>query len=135
MDTHRSSRDTRESRARSNGVRSRMVMRLVLLLALAAATLALTQCQMVGDNLTGVRASEFKRKNECARKCADQQKDAEKAERKLHKDNEKACSGNSACLKQEKERHEAAEDAIEAAYRTCVNGCHNQGGGHGDDDD
>jgi hypothetical protein len=109
-------------------------MRLVLLLALAAATLALTQCQMVGDNLTGVKASIFKRKNHCVRQCADAQKDALKGEKKLHKDNEKACNGNASCLSEEKARHDAAEDAIEAAYRACVNGCHNQGGGDDDDD-
>ena len=108
-------------------------MRLVLLLALAAATLALTQCQMVGDNLTGVRASIVKRKNECVRRCADVRKDAEKAERKLHSDNERACGGSPQCLGEENARHDAAEDAIKAAYRACVNGCHDQGGG--DDDD
>ena len=111
-------------------------MRAVLLLALAASTMALTQCQMVGDKLTGVQASVFKRKNDCVRKCADTRKDADKAERKLHRENEKVCSGNAACLSAEEARHDAAEDAIEAAYRTCVNGCHNQGGGeHGDHDD
>jgi len=111
-----------------------MVMRLVLLLALAAATLALTQCQMVGDNLTGVRASVLKRKNECVRHCADARKDALKAEKKLHSDNERACGGSAQCHSEEKARHDAAEDAIDAAYRACVNGCHNQGGGDDDDD-
>ena len=135
MDTvpNRDSRDTRESRAGSTAAASRIVMRLLLLAALAASTLALTECQMVGDNLNGVRASVFKRKNDCVRKCADDQKDAEKAEKKRHHDLEKACHGNSACLHDELTRHNAAEAAIDAAYRECLSTCHNQGGGDGDD--
>jgi len=136
MDTDRIriSRDNRESHSGSAGAPSRIVARAVLLLALVAATVSLTQCQMVGDNLTGVQASLFKRKNECVRKCADAKRDADKAERKLHKDNEKACGGNSACLSEENARHDAAEDAIEAAYKACLQTCHNQGGGDNDDD-
>jgi hypothetical protein len=130
----RNSRDTRESRAASTAAASRIVMRLLLLAALAAATLALTQCQMVGDKLTGVQASVFKRRNDCVRKCADNRKDAEKAEKKRHHDLEKDCAGNSACLHDEQTRHNAAEAAIEAAYRACVGNCHNQGGNDHDDD-
>lgn len=128
----RNSHDTRESRAGSTGAARRIVTRLVLLLALIVASLALTQCQMVTDNLTGVKASVFKRKNSCVRHCADERKDANKAEDKRHRDANKACSGDSQCLKEERARHDAAEDAIDAAYRACVNGCHNQGG-HDDD--
>ena len=122
-------RDTGVSRSR--GVSSRIVMRAVLLLALVGSTVVLTQCQMVGDKLTGVQVGVFKRKNDCVRTCADRRKDATKAERKLHHDLVKACDRNPTCLKEEEDRHDAAEDAIEAAYRDCVNNCHVQGG---DDD-
>src|SRR5262249_55060079 len=110
----------------------RMVMRAVLLLALAAATVALTQCQMVGDKLTGVQAGVVKRKNDCIKDCTKKAKDAEKDEKQMHKDLERACGGNDQCLSAEKERHQAALEAIEAAYRDCINNCHSQGG---DDDD
>jgi hypothetical protein len=134
--TNRNSLDPRPHRA----VTQRIVMRAVLLLALLAATVALTQCQMVSDKLTGVQASVFKRKNDCIKHCQKDMKDAERDEKKKHKDLERACGGNSACLSEEKARHEAAVEAIEAAYRDCINNCHSQGGddgdghGHGHDD-
>ena len=135
MDTvpNRNSRDTRESRAGSNGAASRMVMRLLLLAALAASTVALTQCQMVGDKLNGVRASVFKRQNDCVRKCADGRKDAQKEENRRHAEIERTCGGNPSCHKEEADRHKAAQETIDAAYRDCVANCHNQGGGDGDD--
>jgi hypothetical protein len=131
--TDRNSLDPRPHRAATQ----RMVMRAVLLLALAAATVALTQCQMVTDKLTGVQASVFKRKNDCIKDCASDRKEAERKEKKLNKDLERACGGNAACLSEEKARHDAALAAIDAAYRDCINRCHSQGGddGHGHDDD
>ena len=131
MDTDpiRNSRDTRESRAASTTKASRIVMRLLLLAALAIATLVLTQCQMVGDNLTGVRAGVFKRQNDCVKHCADARKDAWKDETRRHADNERACGGNAQCHKDESDRFKAAKDAIDAAYKECVSTCHNQGGG------
>jgi hypothetical protein len=107
-------------------------MRLLLLAALAAATLVLTQCQMVGDNLTGVSAGVFKRKNDCVKACADARKDAMKDETRRHADNERACGGNAQCHKDERDRFKAAKDAIDDAYEACVRNCHNQGGGDGD---
>lgn len=134
MDTvpNRISHDTRESRANSTAAASRIVMRLLLLAALAAASLALTQCQMVGDNLNGVRASVFQRKSNCVKACADARKDALKDETRRHADNERACGGNAQCHKDENDRFKAAKDAIDAAYEACVRNCHNQGGGDGD---
>lgn len=130
--TTRNSLDPRPHRAATQ----RIVMRAVLLLALAASTVALTQCQMVSDKLTGVQASVFKRKNDCIKDCAAAKREAEKNEKKLNKDLERACGGNAACLSEEKARHEAALAAIDAAYRNCINNCHSQGGddGHGHDD-
>ena len=127
--TTRNSLDPRPRRAASQ----RIVMRAVLLLALAASTVALTQCQMVGDKLTGVQASVFKRKNDCIKDCKKAKKDAEKAEDRTHRDLRRACNHNEACLAAENARHEAAEDAIEAAYRQCIGNCPPQGGGRGGD--
>src|SRR5215471_15444918 len=87
--------------------RQRIVMRAVLLLALAAATVALTQCQMVSDKLTGVQASVFKRKNDCIKDCQKDKKEAERKEDKLNRDLERACGGDAQCLTEEKARHEA----------------------------
>ena len=113
-------------------ISTRAGARLTLLLALVAASVALTQCQMVGDKLTGVQVGTFKRTNDCFKNCQKRQKDAEKDEKKRHQDAIRACGGNSQCVKDENNRHDAAEDAIEAAYKNCINGCHHQGGG--DDD-
>ena len=112
---------------------SRVAMRLLLLLALAAASLTLTHCRMVGDRLTGLRVSPLRRSETCLKKCRDTFKDASKAEERLHDTLIDGCHGDATCIQVENQRHEAAEDAIEQAYRACRNGCHDQGGGRDDD--
>lgn len=112
---------------------SRVVTRLLLLVALAVASLTLTHCRMVGDRLTGVEVGPLRRSSECLRRCKREYKDAIKAEDRLHRERRHACRGDDECLEEERRRHDAAEDAIEAAYRACKAGCHHQGGG-GDDD-
>lgn len=128
----RSSQDGSKRRAPASGVagsRARLATRLLLLVALAVSSLALTQCRMVGDSLTGVRVDSFKRKSDCTRACKDAYKDDRKAEQDLYASNISACRGDAACKAQERARHDAAMAAIEAAYLACLNACHNQGGG------
>ena len=126
------SRSSHDIRARRSGLpgltRARLATRMLLLVALAASSVALTQCRMVGDTLTGVRVDAFKRKSDCLKDCKDRNKDDRKAEQNLYTANISACGGNAACRAAENARHEAALQAIEAAYVACQNSCHNQGG-------
>ena len=126
--------DRIRSRSSNASRSSRTMTRVLLLVAFAASTLTLTQCQMVGDKLTGVQVGTFQRANDCIKDCKKDKKKAEKAEDRTHRDLRRACNGNEACLEAEEARHEAAEDAIEAAYRQCIGNCHHQGGGRGGDD-
>lgn len=120
----------RTRRSGSPGLtRARFATRMVLLVALAASSMALTQCRMVGDNLTGVRAGAFSHKSDCIKDCKDTYKDQRKAENDLFAANMAACGASVACRTAERARHDAALQAIEAAYIACLNTCHNQGGG------
>lgn len=108
---------------------SRVVMRLLLLLALAAASLTLTHCRMIGDKLTGVGVGNLQRANDCLKACKDVYKQAIKDEDRLHRDRERACNRQPACIAAENARHAAAIAQIEAAYAACKASCHEQGGG------
>mgnify|MGYP001396182318 CR=1 FL=1 len=108
---------------------ARLATRILLLLALAVCSLALTQCRMVGDRLTGVSVGSFKRKSDCVKECKDIYKDAVKAERDRHTDIVRDCRGDSACHIEEAVRFQAALDTIERAYKACLYECHLQGGG------
>lgn len=57
--------------------------------------------------------------------------DRDKRDRPDAGKDDKDKKGQSACLKAEEARHEAALKAIEKQRRDCVNGCHHQGGGSG----
>lgn len=108
---------------------SRLATRILLLLALVAASLTLTHCRMVGDRLTGVDVNLFARRDECKARCQDEFKARNQAEDILHAQQVAACSGNAACLATEAARHVAAEAASKAARDACINACHQQGGG------
>ena len=121
---------TRARRPRPPGLtRARFATRMLLLVALATSSLALTQCRNVGDTLTGVRVEAFKRKSDCLKDCKDVNQNDRKTENALHASNISACGGNAACRAAEKARHDAALQAIDAAYIACQNSCHSQGGG------
>ena len=108
---------------------SRLATRLLLLLALAAASLTLTHCRMVGDRLTGAQVNLFRRSDECKKRCQDEFQARNQAEDALHAVNVAACAGNAACLAAEEARHAAAEAASKAQRDACINACHQQGGG------
>ena len=108
---------------------ARIATRILLLLALVASSVALTQCRMVGDRLAGVRVDLLKRKTDCIKACKDTAKTTRRDETDVHTAAVRACAGNTACLAQEAARHNAALLAIEAALVACQNGCHQQGGG------
>jgi hypothetical protein len=109
--------------------RARIGARILLLVALAISSVALTQCRMVGDRLAGVRTDLLKRKSDCVKACKETLKSDTKAEGDVHSAAVRACRGNAACLAAEAARHQAALQAIDAAFVACENGCHQQGGG------
>lgn len=109
---------------------SRVVMRMLLLLALLAASMTLTHCRMVGDRITGASVDLFRRKDDCTATCQDQYKDRNKAEDTLHTQNVAACGSNATCLAAEDARHRAAEADSKAQRDACMLACaHQQGGG------
>lgn len=103
--------------------------RILLILALAASSVALTQCRRVGDRLTGLEASLFARKDECRAACQNAFQERNQAEAKLHSEQVRACGDDPACLAEELARHRAALDASRALREECLSGCHQQGGG------
>jgi hypothetical protein len=114
------------------------VPRLVLAAICVAALVALTQCKMTADKVTGVdmgaavsdgQKIKPQNKGNCISDCAHEANDERQAENDLNKDNIKACNGDPTCLANEEARHEAALDAIEAQRRRCMDNCHHQGGG------
>ncbi len=107
---------------------SRLVTRILLLLALALASFTITQCRMVGDRLNGVGAGLFRR-SDCIPKCNFTYQAAKQAEQDLHVRNVQNCNGDAACQAEEEIRHDAAVASIDAAKLACQNACHSQGGG------
>lgn len=111
-----------------NRPHSRFLTRLLLLGALASASLVLTHCQMVGDRLNGVDVGIFKRKDDCLAKCQKDFQTRNQAEDILHQQNLLACGSNATCIANENARHLAAQQASKAQRDACFNGCHSQGG-------
>jgi hypothetical protein len=112
---------------------SRLATRILLVVALAVASVALTQSRMVCVRLSGVMVSPMRASSSCLRACKDKRRDDLKAEDRLHRQQLHDCDRNASCIEQENARHEAAVAAIEAAYQECLNNCHTQGGGRNDD--
>ena len=109
---------------------SRVAMRILLLLALLAASMTLTHCRMVGDRVTGASIDLLRRKNECTALCQDQFKARNQAEDQLNAQNIAACGGNAACLAAEAARHQAAVNASSSLRDACMAACeHQQGSG------
>lgn len=109
---------------------SRVATRILLLLALLAASMTLAHCRMVGDQITGVNVDLLRRKNECTALCQDEFKARNKAEDQIHAQNVAACGNNAACLAVETARHLAAVDASRALRDACLAACsHQQGSG------
>lgn len=112
---------------------SRLTVRLLLLLALAVASLTLTQCQLVGDRLNGVSVAPFRRAGSCVKDCNDKANADIRAESQLHVLLVQNCGGDPVCEAQEEARHEAAVEMIQLARDACKNECHTQGAGTGGD--
>jgi len=102
---------------------------MLLLLALLAASLSLTQCRMVADRISGANVDVFRRKDECLAACQEQFKARNMTEDALHQQNLAACAGDPDCIAAENARHDAAEADSKAIRDACMNGCHQQGAG------
>lgn len=105
-------------------------MRVLLLVALAAASFTLTQCRMVGDRMTGVGVGTYKWDRDCFEACRDAYKAGKEAEVRLHVENSQACGDDVECEAAEDARHEAEMQRLSDEFYLCLDDCHVQGGGH-----
>jgi hypothetical protein len=98
---------------------------------LGVATLTLSQCTLVGDNVTGVDLS-MGGATTCIKQCNDLYKMLYDQEQKLHQTNIALCGqDNGPCKEAEAARHEAAKIQLSADKTACQDGCHSQGTGSG----
>jgi hypothetical protein len=102
----------------------------VLGVALALMALGLSQCRMIGDQLTGVSVSPAAAAN-CVSQCAKVWNDSMRVERGVHLDNVHACKGDEACLATEDARWAQVVDRIAAGRHDCQQNCQHQGSGGG----
>jgi hypothetical protein len=118
--------------ARPNRLRRAVVLAaLAALLGLAALTL--TQCTLVGDNLTGVDLNGVG-PTSCVKECNDFYAILYKAEQKIHDTNTDNCQAlpqpyKGDCLVAEDARHTAEQTRLGQAKIDCQNNCHRQGSG------
>ena len=113
-----------------HGFPTRRMGAISALLVLCAITMAsLTQCIVVPDTVTGLRAKHGA--GRCIAECKDRYEDSLDVEKELHEQNEEACNEDPTCLAREDARHEAAKRRIKQGRRQCQDECHHQGGGNG----
>jgi hypothetical protein len=104
-----------------------------LAMMLGVVSLTLTQCQLVGDKVNGVRL--FKgQPTTCIKQCNDDFKILYDQEQKLHDTNVENCQALSqpdkaTCLAAEDARHTARKAELSQAKIDCQNNCHQQGAG------
>ena len=103
--------------------------RILLLAGVILISAAVTQCKMVTDSVTRPQADPSG-PGKCISACAHEANDRMRDESELHKNNVKACK-DPVCKQQEADRHEAAVREIQNFRKTCMAGCHHQGGGKG----
>jgi len=115
--------------ARPNRLR-RAVAYAALAALLGVVSFTLSQCTMVGDNVTGVKPFHA---TTCGHACAHQKNIDLQNELKDFKTAQEVCKAGpgdpSACLEAASAQHEANVAAIQAAYDACQAGCHRQGTG------
>ena len=102
---------------------------------MALALFSLTQCRLVEDRLTGIRAETFHNNSatRCIVLCNADANETLFDEQRIHFQRVKACNNDGACLAAEAQRHVTAMKQIEESRRACIEGCHHQGGGSGGD--
>ena len=111
----------------------RAAVYVALAMMLGVVSLTLTQCQLVGDKVNGVRL--FKgQPTTCIKQCNDAFKILYDQEQKLHDTNVENCQalsqpGRGACLAAEEARHSARMAELGQQKTDCQNNCHHQGAG------
>ena len=118
--------------ARPNRLR-RAVAFAVLAALLGLVSLTVTQCTMVGDNLTGVGVTRSG-PTTCTKACNDLYDLLFKLESKRHQSEVDYCNSLSGqeqqdCKAVESARHVAAKAQLTADKVACQDGCHHQGTG------
>jgi exonuclease I len=112
----------------------RAVVFAALATLLGVVSLTLSQCTMVGDNLTGVDLNRAAATT-CVKQCNDLYKTLYDQEQKLYDTNKAICQGlpqpnKDACLAAELARHQAAMNQLGIDKIACQQGCtHTQGTG------
>lgn len=100
-----------------------------------AATLSLSQCRMVEDNITGPKSEILASSSERSRNCFDRCKRT--YARRLadeivrHRRELRMCRADRKCISAENARYGAALLALAEEKRQCLANCHHQGGGTG----
>jgi hypothetical protein len=111
----------------------------IRIIALAATlglmTVALSQCNLVHDNVTGVtlQPGRLSGRSSCTHHCNESFEAALKVEESRHRNAIHACGGDHRCRDAEEKLHHKNVDSIDDARKACKKGCYNEGGGgHGD---
>ncbi len=99
-----------------------------LLTLLGLASLSLTQCTMIEDNVTGLSFAAAQA-DKCLKACKKTFDADTREEFKLNNKNRKACGSDIVCLALEAERHREVLEQLEREYTACREECHHQGGG------
>jgi len=121
-----------QHRVRHN--KARHTLRLITLAALLGiSTIALSQCRMVSDTVTGVKsgAGTLSGRSNCSRQCNDSFEAAIRAEEARHRAALRSCGHDSRCKSDEDRLNDRNQDQISDARKECKKGCYNEGGGHG----
>lgn len=130
---HHAPKEESMKNARPNRIR-RAVVYAALATLLGVVSLTLSQCTMVGDNLTGVDVSRGA-PTTCVKQCNDLYKMLYDQEQKLYATNKAYCQtlpqpDKDACLAAELARHQAKMDQLGADKIACQQSCtHTQGTG------
>jgi len=118
---------------RRNGSTPRLVRNFALAAAIVLSAVALSQCRMVQDNLTGVRAGagRLSARSTCTKLCNSAFEAAMRAEEARHRDALRACDHDSDCRQAESVRHLVNVGQIDEARKNCKRACYNEGAGGG----
>ena len=110
----------------------RRLAALGLTIALAATTVAITQCRMVGSDVTGVKLdapSSISDRAECIMGCTETFKEGLRAEKDRHRDAVEACGSDTDCREAENQIHSDNIEALADAMESCKSACYNEGSG------
>lgn len=103
-----------------------------LAIALGIGSLAITQCRMVQDSVTGVDlrvAQDTHGRSDCIKRCRQTLKVDRKKEQARFQEARKACGRDRKCIKGERALHKEILKDLVQDFLKCKKGCYNEGGG------